>query len=82
MKNLPSHVNFHDAFNKKPQNAVTSCTDLVSSLIADPGNVMTLTLLTASRLWLGGEASYEDPSTLNYFILTSFYSNRALTFGT
>ncbi|NOU50883.1 hypothetical protein HG263_10095 [Pseudoalteromonas sp. JBTF-M23] len=78
-EDLTSHANFHNAFNKNPDNAVSSGTALVASLIDDPGNIITLTLLTASRLWLGGEASYDDPSTLNYFILTSFYSNRALT---
>ncbi|MCG9761459.1 MULTISPECIES: carbohydrate-binding protein [Pseudoalteromonas] len=75
---LESHAQFHHAFNVQPEHGVAAGLALVDSLIADPGNVMTLTLVTGSRLWLGGEVSYSDPNTLYYFILTSFYSTRAI----
>ncbi|MBD1582913.1 hypothetical protein [Pseudoalteromonas sp. S16_S37] len=77
-ESLQSHTQFHHAFNKASELAIPAGNALVASLIQDPGNVMTLTLITGSRLWLGGEAGFDDPSTLNYFILTSFYSVRAI----
>ncbi|MDW7548257.1 hypothetical protein [Pseudoalteromonas peptidolytica] len=75
---LASHTQFHHAFNVQPEQGVDAGNALVESLITDPGNVMTLTLVASSRLWLGSEVSYSDPNTLYYFILTGFYSTRAI----
>lgn len=73
-----AHRFFHDAFNRNPQNAALATRRLTENYLADPANVMTLTLMSAAQLWLGGEAAADDPATHQHFVLAAFYSSRAI----
>ncbi|TMP47146.1 hypothetical protein CWB96_19925 [Pseudoalteromonas citrea] len=75
---VEAHNFFHDAFNYRAQNSQLAADKLLDELISDPSNVMTTTLITGAFLWLGGQVAYDDPKVLEYYVLTSFFSTRAI----
>jgi hypothetical protein len=71
-----AHKYFINAFNYNEQNRYTAVAKLFDSFVQNPGNVLTNAYLTASNIWVGGEAGYEDPTVLYNMLLSSYFSMR------
>lgn len=73
-----AHKYFINAFNYNEQNRYTAVAKLFDYFVQNPGNVLTNAYLTASNIWVGGEAGYEDPTVLYHMLLSSYFSVRTV----
>lgn len=73
-----AHDFFIEAFNYHEENRYIAVDLLLQDLANNPHNTLTSAYLTASNIWLGGEAGYDDPSILYHFILSSYFSVRTV----
>lgn len=73
-----AHKYFINAFNYNEQNRYIAVAKLFNAFVENPGNVLTNAYLTASNIWVGGEAGYEDPTVLYNMLLSSYFSMRVV----
>lgn len=73
-ENHQAHSYFIDAFNYNEQNRYVAVDKLLDDYAQHPNNALTNAYLTASNIWVGGEAGYEDPTVLYSFVLSSYFS--------
>jgi hypothetical protein len=73
-----AHKYFIDAFNYHEGNRYKAVDGLLDEFVRAPRNVLTNAYLTASNIWIGGEAGYEDPTVLYSFVLSSYFSIRTI----
>lgn len=71
-----AHKYFINAFNYNEQNRYIAVAKLFDAFVQNPGNLLTNAYLTASNIWVGGEAGYEDPTVLYNMLLSSYFSVR------
>lgn len=69
-----AHKQFLDAFNYNEIRRYESNDLLMNHLASNPNNVMSAFLATASSLWIGGEAEYDDPTILYDYLVGSYLS--------
>jgi hypothetical protein len=71
----PAHVFYRETFHlNQEQNRYAALDELLQDFAQEPSNVYTSFVLTAVNLWMGGEADYDDPTTLYNFVLGSYFS--------
>jgi hypothetical protein len=76
-----SHAYFIDAFNYHEENRYIAQDKLIRHFIDQNNNLHTAHLLEAVTLWNGGEAKYGDPTILYHFVLGSYFSIIAMSYG-
>jgi hypothetical protein len=70
-----AHVYYRRTFHfNQEQNRYKALDGLLQEFSKEPRNVYTSFAITALNLWVGGEADYDDPTTLYNFILGSYFS--------
>jgi hypothetical protein len=71
----PAHVFYRETFHlNKEYNRYIALDRLLEDFVQQPKNVYSAFVLTAVNLWIGGEADYDDPTTVYNFALGSFFS--------
>lgn len=76
----PAHVFYRRTFHFNEEwNRYEALTRLLEEIAGEPRNVYTAFAITALNLWVGGEADYDDPTTLYNFVLGSFFSRHTIT---
>lgn len=78
-ENHLAHAGFLEAFNYNEGNRYEVVDSLFEDFIVNPNNIVTNAYLTASNIWVGGEADYEDPTVLYSFILSAYFSVRTVS---
>lgn len=76
-----SHDYFIDAFNYHEENRYLAQDKLMRDFINHNNNLHTIHLIEAVNLWNGGEAEYGDPTLIYHFILGSYFSVIAMSYG-
>jgi hypothetical protein len=74
----PAHKFFNETFNYHEGDRYVALQRLLDDFVAAPGNVYTNFALGAVNLWVGGEADFDDPTTLENFVLGGFFTVRAM----
>lgn len=75
-----AHVVFRKAFHLGQEHRrYEALGALLNAALDAPNDVYTSFLLTASNLWIGGEARHDDPSMLYNFVLGSYFSVRTMS---
>jgi hypothetical protein len=70
-----AHVYARRTFHlNREQDRYSAIRKLLDEFYREPRNVYTAFLVTALNLWVGGEADYDDPTTLHNFVLGSYFS--------
>ncbi|WP_042144948.1 MULTISPECIES: hypothetical protein [unclassified Pseudoalteromonas] len=73
-----AHLAFIKSFNYEESDRYSVIDGLLTEFTQTPNNILTNTYLTSSNIWIGGEAEYEDPNIIYSFIVSSFFSIRAV----
>ena len=70
-----AHVFYRRVFHfNQEQDRYIALAGLLEDFAREPRNVYTSFAITAINLWIGGEADYDDPTTLYNFLLGSYFS--------
>ncbi|MFT3776262.1 MAG: hypothetical protein QM820_63770 [Minicystis sp.] len=70
-----AHLFFRETFHlNQEQNRYDALDALLQDFTQEPRNVYSSFAITAINLWIGGEANFDDPTTLYNFILGSYFS--------
>lgn len=72
------HQVFLKAFNYQEEDRYVALRKLLDDFVKNPDSVITNAYVTASSIWIGGEAGYEDPTVIYYFILSAYFSARTI----
>ena len=74
-----AHRYFRETFHRNEANRHIAGDVLLEELVREPGNVYTAFATTSLNLWVGGEADYDDPTVLYYFLVGSYVSIHTMT---
>lgn len=75
-----AHVYYRRTFHfNQEQNRYKALSGLLQEIYTEPRNVYSAFAITALNLWMGGEADYDDPTTLYNFVLGSYFSRHTIT---
>jgi hypothetical protein len=70
-----AHLFYRRTFHLNEEgNRYDALARLLQDFSEEPNNVYTSFVLTAINLWMGGEADYDDPTTLYNYALGSYFS--------
>lgn len=70
---------FLDSFNNHEENRYKAIEKLLNYFVKHSNNVMASHLVMAANLWIGGEADYDDPTTLYNYIVGAYFSLHTMT---
>lgn len=74
-ENRAAHVLYRRTFHFNEEwNRYNALSGLLQEFSTTPRNVYTSFAITALNLWVGGEANFDDPTTLYNFLLGSYFS--------
>jgi hypothetical protein len=73
-ENHASHQAFYDAFNYHEENRYSAASKLLDDFAQQPNNIFTSFLIMSIYTWIGGEASFDDPTALYDFAVGSYFA--------